>query len=180
MYWRSGLDPMARGMGVVAGSAMRALIAASCVAGVVALSGCGLLADHFTSSAIAVRKDGAALLVAICDPASVTAIKMDERGPGEAKWTPFWDMQLPIPLEFDAGAVLNTAEPPSDAAPGSVRTPSLVAGGELYIWYFDEDVSDSRWAGFRIPSTGVPEDSWLLPDELGTADEACTSERANT
>lgn len=110
----------------------------------------------------AVRRDGSALVVAVCRPISVTGVLFEERLSGE--WETFWKFDADITLA--TGDQLSTGSTPPIS--GEIRRdPFLGEGGQITLLLSEEsnpDHPDAITADFDFGPGGLSEAGWLHPD----------------
>jgi len=114
---------------------------------------------------IAIRMDGGALVVAICESISATTILMESRGPAtkDGEWEIFYSWKGS--QEIAAGDTFRTENADDVEERGVRNTPALIHKTSLSILFSDQvEPFQSVSTHYEIGEEGVPDDGWLQWD----------------
>jgi hypothetical protein len=144
-------------------AAIGALAVATC------LSGCVQLTQATTGKPVAIQRDGAHVIIVVCDDLEISGLTMQEREYPDS-WQTIW--------EFDKALSLRSGDrlSPSEAAAIGVdagRDPSMLANHEIGVFFHVDqsrgDGEDEVGATFLIGKHGLSETAWLRDDGTETA-----------
>ena len=144
------------------------LVLTAAVALTLMLAGCD---EHLAEGPVAIRKDGEALLVAVCAAIAPDFISMEERAPDDV-WVRFWETSSE--LQLDEGSILSTDDRAVGIAGDVTNSPHLLPRSDVSILIKETDRKSSIHGVFLLGDAGLSESQWLQTDGSLTS-EPCES-----
>jgi hypothetical protein len=140
-----------------------AVVLAAVVA--VSLSGCF---ENFSRGPMAVKRDGAHMLVAICKDVSVVKVDGDFRGPGtHSKFVTF--LRGAGSTDFSRGDTFSTGVALPSMNLSVFTDPDLGPGNELEITITGGSKEEGFSGAFQFKGSGLSSTSWQHPDGSTTS-----------